>query len=113
MHSIVNLCTLVGAPLAQTPASVRCGMDAISTAEVLLSLQLVCVLDRLFLIFLLKRYHKFSMGFSSGMLAGQSSTVVSWSANHLEVVLALWAGAKVLLKKVNQHLHKACQQMES
>ncbi len=30
MHSIVNLCTLVGAPLAQTPASVRCGMDAIS-----------------------------------------------------------------------------------
>ncbi len=36
------------------------------------------------------------------MLAGQSSTVISWSANHLEVVLALWAGAKVLLeKKIN------------
>ncbi len=39
------------------------------------------------------------MEFSSGMLAGQSSTVISWSANHLEVVLALWAGAKVLLEK--------------
>ncbi len=35
----------------------------------------------------------------SGMLSGQSSTVISWSANHLEVVLALWAGAKVLLEK--------------
>ncbi len=33
------------------------------------------------------------------MLAGQSNTVTSWSANHLEVVLALWAGAKVLLGK--------------
>ncbi len=39
------------------------------------------------------------MGFRSGMLAGQSSTVISWSANSLEVVLALWAGAKVLLEK--------------
>ncbi len=39
------------------------------------------------------------MGFRSGMLAGQSSTVISWSANHLEVVLALWACAKVLLEK--------------
>ncbi len=32
------------------------------------------------------------------MLAGQSSTVISWSAKHLEVVLVLWAGAKVLLE---------------
>ncbi len=39
------------------------------------------------------------MGFRSGMLAGQSSTVISWSAKHLEVVLSLWAGAKVLLEK--------------
>ncbi len=38
------------------------------------------------------------MGIRSGMLAGQSSTVISWSANHLEVVLTVWAGAKVLLK---------------
>ncbi len=53
------------------------------------------------------------MEIRSGMLAGQSSTVISWSANHLEVVLAVWAGAKVLLEKGNQHLHKACQQMEA
>ncbi len=72
------------------------------------------LLDRPFLIFLLKISHRFHMGFRSGMLAGQSSTVKSWSANHLEVVLALWAGAKVLLHgKVKQHLHKACQQMEA
>ncbi len=57
------------------------------------------LLDRLFLIFLLKISHRFHMGFRSGMLAGQSSTVISWSANHLEVVLALWAGTKVLLEK--------------
>ncbi len=53
----------------------------------------------LFLIFLLKISHRFHMGFRSGMLAGQSSTVISWSAKHLEVVLTLWAGAKVLLEK--------------
>ncbi len=57
------------------------------------------LLDRLFLIFLLKISHRFHMGFRSGMLAGQSSTVISWSAKHLEVVLAVWAGAKVLLEK--------------
>ena len=28
------------------------------------------------------------------MLAGQSSTVISWSSNHLEVVLALWVGCE-------------------
>ncbi len=33
------------------------------------------------------------------MLAGQLSTVIAWLAKHLEVVLALWAGAKVLLEK--------------
>ncbi len=55
--------------------------------------------DPLCLIFLLKISHRFYMGFRSGMLAGQSSTVISWSANHLEVVLAVWAGAKVLLEK--------------
>ncbi len=58
------------------------------------------LLDRLFLIFLLKISHRFHMGFRSGMLAGQLSTVyISWSAKHLEVGLALWAGAKVLLEK--------------
>ncbi len=57
------------------------------------------LLDPLFLIFLLKISHRFHMGFRSGMLVGQSSKVISWSTNHLEVVLALWAGAKVLLEK--------------
>ncbi len=57
------------------------------------------LLDWLFLIFLLKISHRFHMGFRSDMLAGQSSTVISWSAKHLEVVLALWVGAKVLLEK--------------
>ncbi len=57
------------------------------------------LLDRLFLIFLLKISHRFHMGFRSGMLACQSNTVISWSANQLEVVLAVWAGAKVLLEK--------------
>ncbi len=57
--------------------------------------------------------------FRSGMLAGQSSTVISWSANHLEVVLALWAGAKVLLEKeisisinlVSRRKHKVLQNL--
>ncbi len=57
------------------------------------------LLDRLFLIFLLKISHRFQMGFRSDMLAGQLSTVISWWANHLDVVLAVWAGAKVLLEK--------------
>ncbi len=77
------------------------------------------LLDRLFLIFLLKISHRFQMGFRSGMLAGQSSTVISWSANHLEVVLALWAGAKVLLEKeisisiklVSRWKHKVLQNL--
>ncbi len=76
-------------------------------------------LDRLFLIFLLKISHRFHMRFRSGMLAGQSSTVISWSANHLEVVLALWAGAKVLLKReisisiklVSRWKHKVLQNL--
>ncbi len=59
------------------------------------------------------------MGFRSGMLAGQSSTVISWSANHLEVVLAVWAGAKVLLEKeisisiklVSRWKHKVLQNL--
>ncbi len=77
------------------------------------------LLDRLFLIFLLKISPKFHMVFRSGMLAGQSSTVISWSANHLEVVLALWAGAKVLLEKeisisiklVSRWKHKVLQNL--
>ncbi len=77
------------------------------------------MLDPLFLIFLLKISHRFHMGFRSGMLAGQSSTVISWSAKHLKVVLAVWAGAKVLLEKeinisiklVSRWKHKVLQNL--
>ncbi len=75
------------------PASVRCGMEAISLWHYWAFSSSV-LLDRLFLIFLLKISHRFHRGFRPGTLAGQSSTVISWSANHLEVLLALWAGAK-------------------
>lgn len=54
-------------------------------------LQLICIV--LSLIFLLTP-HRFLVGFRSGKLAGQSNTVIPWSANQLWVVLALWAGAK-------------------
>ncbi len=36
----------------------------------------------------------YSMGFSSGEFAGQSSTPTPWSFNQLLVLLAVWAGAK-------------------
>ncbi len=69
------------------------------------------LLDRLFLIFLLKISHRFHMGFRSGMLAGQSSTVISWSAKHLEVVLALRAQScekeiSISIKLVSRWKHK-------
>ncbi len=64
------------------------------------------------LIFLLTIPDRFSMGFRSGEFAGQSSTVTPWSLNQLLVPLAVWAGAKSCWK-MNQHLHKACQQKEA
>lgn len=53
-----------------------------------------------------------SVGFRSGQLAGQSSTVTSWSLNNLWY---LWQCGQVLSPagKLNQHLHKACQQKEA
>ncbi len=117
MHSI-----LVKAPLAQTPASVRCGMEAISLwhcwGTIEPSARLYCWID-CFSSFSWKYPIEFHMGFRSGMLAGQSSTVISWSAKHLEVVLALWAGAKVLLEKeisisiklVSRWKHKVLQNL--
>ncbi len=82
----------------QVPASLSCGMDAISLRHCSRLFSSSGLLDRLFLIVLLKISHRFHMGFSSGILAGQSSTVILWSAKHLEMVLAVWAGAKVLLE---------------
>ncbi len=77
------------------------------------------LLDGLFLIFLLKISHRLHLGFRSGMLAAQSSTVISWSENHLEVVLTLWAVPKVLLEKeisiciklVSRWKHKVLQSL--
>ncbi len=48
----------------------------------------------LFLIFLLTIPHRFSMRFSSGGFAGQSSITTPWLFNQLLVLLAVWAGAK-------------------
>ncbi len=62
------------------------------------------------LIFLLTITHRFSVGFRSGEFAGQSSTVTPWSLNQLLVPLALcWSPAG----KLNQLIHKACQQKEA
>ncbi len=93
--------------------------SACGTAEALFSLQLVWIVGSTVLIFLLKISHRFHLGFRSGMLTGLSSTVISWSANHLEVALALWAGAKVLLEKeisisiklVSRWKHKVLQNL--
>ncbi len=59
------------------------------------------------------------MGFRSGMLSGQSSTIISWSENLLEVLLSVWAGAKILLEKeisisiklVSRWKHKVLQNL--
>ncbi len=102
MHSI-----LVRAPLAQAPASVRCGMEAISMWHCLGNIEPSAHLDcwnRLHLIFLLKISHGFQMGVRSGMFA---CLHVCWLIKHsnimvskpLGTVLALWTGAKVLLEK--------------
>ncbi len=95
---IYTLSTWYSVPLAQMTASVRCGMEVIRRWHYW-AFSLSVLLDRLFLIFLLKISHRFSMGFRSGMLSSQSSTVISWSANHLEGVLSVWEGAKFLLEK--------------
>ncbi len=73
--------------------------SACGSAEALLSLELICIVGSTVSHLTLENIHRFHIGFRSGMLVGQSSTVISWSAIHLEVVLALWAGAKVLLEK--------------
>ena len=61
-------------------------------------LLLLCIVCQMLLIFLFTIPHRFSVRFRSGEFAGQSSTVLSWSANNLQVVVALLAGAKVLLQ---------------
>ncbi len=82
----------------------QCGVEAISlwhcsgVMEAQIALIAVfrssALLDLVSLIFLLTILHRFSMGFRSGKLAGQSNTVTPWSLNQLLVPLAVWAGAK-------------------
>ncbi len=67
--------------------------SACDTVGTLSSLQLVCIVGSTVSHLSLDNIPY------AGMLAGQSSTVISWSANDLEVVLALWADAKVLLEE--------------
>ncbi len=71
------------------------------------------LLDPLFLTFLLKISHRFHMGFRFQVRH------VGWSAKHLEMVVAVWAGAKVLLEKeisisiklVSRWKHKVLQNL--
>ena len=105
-NNYVQLCTqyLVGNPFAEMTASMRCGMEAISLWHCwgvmeaqdasIAALSSSTVLGLVTLNFLFTISHRFSMGFRSGELAGQLSTVIPWSVNHLPVVLALWAGAR-------------------
>ncbi len=121
---IYCICTqyLVGAPFALITASIWRGMEVISLwhcwggmeAQVSLTAAFSssALLGLVSLIFLLTIPDRFSMGFRSGEFAGQSSTVTPWSLNQLLVPLAVWAGAKSCWK-MNQHLHKACQQKEA
>ncbi len=95
---------LVGAPFALITASIWRSMEVISLwhcwggmeAQVSLTVAFSssAFFGLLFLIFLLTISHRFSMGFRSGEIAGQSSTPTPWSFNQLLVLLAMWAGAK-------------------
>ncbi len=97
---IYCICTqyLVGAPFALITASIRRGMEVISLwhcwggMEAQVSLTVAfrssALLGLVSLIFLLTIPHRFSMGFRSGELAGQSSTVAS--------VHSLWSSTKCL-----------------
>ncbi len=103
---IYCICTqyLVGARFALITASIRRGMEVISLwhcwggmeAQVSLTVAFSssASFGLLFLIFLLKIPHRFSMCFRSGEFAGQSSTPTPWSSNQLLVHLAVWASAK-------------------
>ena len=104
----VNLQYLVGNPFPLITASMRRGIEAISlwhclgVMEAQISLMLAVssslLLGLVPLIFLLRIPHRFSMGFRSGELAGQSSTVMAWASNQVLVLLAVWGRGQVLLE---------------
>ncbi len=121
---IYCICTqyLVGALFALITASIRRGVEVISLwhcwggMEAQVSLTVAfrssTLLGLVSHIFLLTIPHRFSMGFRSGVFAGQSSTVTPWPLNQL---LVRWQCGQVPSPagKWNQHLHKACQQKEA
>ncbi len=99
----VHLCTqyLARAPLAQMTTSVRCGMEALSLWHCWVAIEpsarqdcwIDCISSFSW------KYPIYSIwGSGQAYCLGQSSTLISWSANHLEVVLTLWADTKVLLE---------------
>lgn len=96
----VNLYTqyLVWATFAQTTASVRCGMEAVSL-WCLSSFSGQYLIDSL-------------LGPGQASQLANPGTVIPWSANRLLVV---WHHGKVQspAEKGNQHLHRAGQQMEA
>lgn len=59
------------------------------------------------LILLLATPHRFSLGFRSGQLAGQSSAVIPWSWNLLLVVLLLWVGVEMAVLTLDSGLTAA------
>ncbi len=103
---IYCICTeyLVGSPFALITASIQRGMEVINLwhcwggTEAQVSFTVAfsssAFFGLLFLIFLLSIRHRFSMGFRSGELAGQSSTSTPWLFNQLLLLLAVWAGTK-------------------
>ncbi len=75
-------------------------------------LQVICIVGSGVSNLPLAQYHIDSLWGSGQGVCWQSSTVTPWSLNQLLVPLAVWAGAKSCWK-MNQHLHKACQQKEA
>lgn len=101
---LVNVQYLLGNPFALITASMHLGIEAISLwhcagvmeaqTSLMLAISSSWFLGMVSLMFLLTIPHRFSMGFRSGELAGQSSTGMAWSSNQDLVLLAVWEGAR-------------------
>lgn len=104
----VNLQYVVGNPFALTTAWMHFGVEAVSLWQCLGGREaqifwMLAVGSSLFLglappSFLLIILHRFSTGFRSRKLAGQSITVMAWASNQALVLLAVWAGVRSFWK---------------
>ena len=104
------ICTqyLVWAPFASITASMQRGMDAISLWHCwgvmedqdasIAAFSSSALLGLMSLIFLLAMPHRFSMGFTSGEFAGQSSTVTLWTLNQVFGTFGSVGRCQVLLE---------------